>query len=224
LSKILKNTMISTEFQIKNCSSCGKKFQSFWVHGVQLRRCPTCADIKQHRPSVIIDRGVDFSAIVKVKSLPSEWQVFQSNKKDFACWKQSVKGEQFGASWDGRIDLYSQDTIPPKPTDIALLESCVAVHRREDMPDRPIEIRTYFRLNSAGMQPSNELPELIWLTAGWKTTIKGLGRQWRNELVGSPIWESRISGQVRTGRMGTIGSLAIVDESHPLEVKEVFDR
>jgi hypothetical protein len=216
--------MISSEFQIKNCVSCGKEFQSFWVRGAQLLRCPTCADIKQGRPSVIVDRGIDFSQIVKIESLPSYWESFQSSKKDFACWKQSIKGSLFGVSWDGRIDIYSQDVIPPKPGDIALFESCVAVHRRENMLNRPLEIREYFRLNSAGMQPDREFPSLVWLTAGWKTTIKGLGRQWRNELVGSPIWESRICGQVRTGRSGTVGSLAIVDASHPLEVKEVFDR
>lgn len=213
--------MLSQEFEIKNCISCGKLFQSFWLRGTQLKRCPTCQDIKQNRPSVIVERGIDFEQIVKIESLPAGWELFQSGKKDFPCWKISKKGEEFGASWNGRIDIFSQDQTPPKVGDIALFESCVSVHRRTDLPDHPIEIRNYFRLSAAGMQQPTA--NLIWLTANWKTTIKGFGRQYQNELVGAPIWEQRISGQVRTGRLGCVGSLAIVDEDHPLLIQNVFD-
>lgn len=214
--------MLSQEFEMKNCVSCGKLFQSFWIRGAQLKRCPTCQDIKQGRPTINIERGIDFEQVVKIESLPGQWEVYQADRKDFPCWRIVRKGSDFGVSWDGRIDIYCQDVVSPKVGDVVLFEACVSVHRRTDMPDRPIEIRNYFRLSAAGMQQPTA--RLIWLTADWKTTIKGLGRQYRNELVGAPIWEQRISGQVRTGRLGCVGALAIVDDEHPLSVKNVFDR
>lgn len=215
--------LISQNFEIANCATCGKQFQSYLVRGAKLRRCPTCADIKQGRPSIVVDRGIDFHQIIKIENLPGSWQVFQATRKDAPCWKISVKGDMFGVSFSGRIDIFSHDVVPPKPGDAALFESCVSVHRREDLPDRPLEIREYFRLSNAGMQAEEELPRLIWLTAEYKTTIKGLGRQYKNSLVGSPVWEHRISGQCRTGRYGGTGAMAIVDDAHPLWVREDFN-
>ncbi|NJR55410.1 MAG: hypothetical protein HC768_13075 [Acaryochloris sp. CRU_2_0] len=139
---------------------------------------------------MVVDRGIDYHTIVKIESLPAAWLPRQVDRNDASCWKQCIKGEYFGASWDGRIDLFSQETIPPQVGDIALFEAVVAVHRRTDIPENPIEIREYVRLSHAGMVESPEkLPRLVWVSAKYKTTLKGLGRQYRYALKGAPLWE-----------------------------------
>lgn len=215
--------LIANEFENLNCKSCGKVFQSYWVRGAKMLRCPTCQDIKQNRPSIVIDRGIEFGQVCVVKSLPGVWEPYQASKDDLACWKICKKGSDWGVSWSGRIDIYSHDRIPAKVGDVVLFEKCVSVHRREDMTDRPLEIREYYRLSTLPNNNQSSLSELVWITANWKTTIKGFGRQYKYDLIGSPLWEHRISGQVRSGRLGNVGCLALVDEKHPLEVKEVFN-
>ena len=215
--------LISNDFELKNCKSCGKQFQSYWVRGGKALRCPTCQDIKQGRPSVVVDRGIEFIEVCAIDSLPTTWEPFQATKDDLACWKMSKKGSEYGVVWDGRIDIYSHDRILPKKGDVCLFEKCVSVHRREDMLDRPLEIREYYRLTTLPNNNQSSLPKLVWLTASWKTTIKGFGCQYKRDLIGSPLWEHRISGQVRSGRLGTVGALALTDKNHPLAVKEVFD-
>ena len=90
-----------------------------------------------------------------------------------------------------------------------------------------IETRRYVRLDNVcdDEMPENlaVLPRLIWVEAHSKTTIKGFGRQYGNQLRGAPLWEKRISGGCRTGRIHSEGALALVDAEHPLELVNLFD-
>lgn len=216
---------ISSLSESKKCVSCGIEFHSCWVRGAVLLRCPTCADIKQNRPSVVVDRGIQFSQICEIELLPADWELFKATPKDAPCWKISIKGNIWGVNWEGRIDIFSHDSIPPQPGNVVLLESCVTIHQRSDMAEKPLEIREYLRLSQVGQFPDTggQIPKLIWLTATKKQTIKGLGRQYSYSLVGSPIWEKRISGGYRSGRKITTGALALVDTEHPLWVREDFN-
>jgi hypothetical protein len=63
----------------------------------------------------------------------------------------------------------------------------------------------------------NGMPRLVWVTAPYKTTLKGYGRQYAYALKGSPLWAQRVSGGYRSGRAGTSAILALVDDEHTLE-------
>jgi len=102
-------------------------------------------------------------------------------------------------------------------------------YRREG--EEVIETRRYVRLDNvrdeeiANLSDAEHatMPRLVWREAHSKTTIKGFGRQYANQLRGVPLWEKRVSGGCRTGRIHSEGSLALVDDDHPLEVVNLFD-
>lgn len=91
-----------------------------------------------------------------------------------------------------------------------------------------IETRRYVRLDAvAGIEdPDDEqyesLPRLVFTQAPYKTTLRGIGRQYGYKLSGSPLWAQEISGSVRSGRMGSRAMLALVDDEHPLEQELAF--
>lgn len=125
--------------------------------------------------------------------------------------------------------------VPPalKDETAEVLERWVTTEVHKTFPDatvsdieveaETIEVRRYVRLDAvAGIEdPDDEqyesLPRLIWVTAPYKATLKGYGRQYAYKLSGSPIWAQEISGAVRSGRMGSRAMLALVDDEHPLE-------
>lgn len=66
--------------------------------------------------------------------------------------------------------------------------------------------------------------KLVYAVAHTKTTLKGLGRQYRAEVQADATvahWD--ISGGVRSGREHTKGVLAIVNEEHPLFIEKTGD-
>jgi len=97
---------------------------------------------------------------------------------------------------------------------------------RAPVGEEVIETRRYLRMDVPSELPENTsgLPRLVWLMASWKTTLKGLGRQYCYRLSGAPIASWVVKGQCRSGRFGTEAALAIVDDEHPLSVREVFNQ
>ncbi len=94
-----------------------------------------------------------------------------------------------------------------------------------DGAEEIIETRRYVRLDEPEMKGEQlrYLPVLVYRVAHSKTTLKGRGRQYANELRGAPLWEKRCSGGCRSGRIHYEAALALVDHDHPLEVVNVFD-
>ncbi|MBD2503953.1 hypothetical protein [Anabaena azotica] len=209
--------------QVKVCRDCSQEFMSYFTRGAWLCRCPQCSDVAQRRPSVVQERNLVYSRICKLESLPKSWQRFQASPKDAGCWKIELKGGDWGATWLGRIDIYSLDTIAPHSGQIVLFEELESVHKILQQNAVVLEKRKYVRISAAGMQSTENLPRLVWLQARTKTTLKGYGRQYRYDIVGSPLWEWRVKGGVRSGRSYIEGALAIVDDEHPLMMKEIFN-
>lgn len=110
------------------CSDCDKEFAAVMHKGVWTRRCPTCADIAQRRPSVCRSRTTIYGPTTCViESLPGEWEKFTTGQhRDEYVWKISVKGREFGAQWNGRVDIYArQPFVIGKVVDLVEIE---AVH------------------------------------------------------------------------------------------------
>lgn len=229
------------------CSVCGNDF-NFNVQqykGLGLAdmpdKCPTCLDKRQHRPDITLRRTEIFSAVCLITSLPqAQWERFQGNKDDRPSWHAVIKGNIFGASWQGRIDLWSHGQEPPRVGEMVRLiemevvkqvakkswerltlehgavsgEVQVPMEQASEEGVRLVEeARRYIRL-----EPTKQTSDmqLIWVTAYTKTTLKGFGRQFWAHLEGNPIWSKEISGGARSGRFNTTGMLAIVDRDYPV--------
>ena len=66
--------------------------------------------------------------------------------------------------------------------------------------------------------------ELVSVSVDYKTTLKGLGRQWEASLdCSSAFWSKEMSCSVRSGRAGTYGALAVVSASRPVHARQWGD-
>lgn len=200
------------------CRDCLQVFQGQFIRGCFPVRCPKCADIAQHRPEIVESRNLLYSEVICLKSLPGEFKLFQSSSKDFPVWKLSFKGKEWGVNWDGRIDIFCPDTLPPMLGKNYLLEVIEVSHYV--LRFQELKKREYLRLTPAAQETDKEL---IWLQVKSKTTLKGLGRQYQYDIVGNPLWEKRISGGYRNLRAYNTGVLAVVDAAHQLTIEKIFD-
>lgn len=242
----------------RTCSTCGNEFVAEFHRGTWPAHCPSCNDLRQRKPSIVADRHVLAGPFVcRVESLPGDWEELRT--PDGSKFKLTIKGDAFGASWTGRIDIFAQH--PFRPGDVVAVSEVQVAHtvavqrtgrptsgftqlrggpaqveQRQVIPLNQItdelreaegfavevEQRTYIRMDDAhGADPGTR--RLVTLLAASKVTMKGYGRQYRHAFTGVPVWEKRVSGGVRSGRIENTLVLAIVDDEHPLEVVTVFD-
>lgn len=230
------------------CQECGKEFPVAPDHFAQMgfrhlpKRCPTCKDIQQDRPSVVVERKcLEIYDGVEIVSLPGEWlKVPRRERSDKETFGMTILGRKFGAAWNGRIDLFalhsweSGDIVSVRVMEVThkvrfvteevstLRHGTILVHKNVPIGNTEegkitLEKRQYLALERWDREPSGM--KLVWVTAYSKTTLKGFGRQYRAEIVGAPVAEWRIGGGVRSGRAYTDGCLAIIDQDHPLMVK-----
>jgi len=237
------------------CQGCGEEFPVSPGHFAGLgfrhmpKRCPTCCDLRQGRPSVIVDRSIlNLYDGVEIASLPpGEWEESRGWDKDVPACKLTIKGDRYGASWSGRIDLFALRA--PEKGDIVSIREMEAQHRvkvvrelrstleygsvtvereipitttEEEEPEAEKVIRTRKYLV---IEPFDgpATSRLVWAEAHTKTTLKGFGRQYWASITGDPVASWIVSGGYRSGRAGTTGALAIVSEDRPLVVEKTGD-
>lgn len=119
LSEFLEEHKVE-EVNLKNVMLCEDCKEIFVWHDEQFnqlpKRCPSCIDKKQLRPSIVVERlcTVEFDGIT-IESLPSqEWEKVESGvETDYPCFKISVKGSRYGRSWSGRIDIFADKQYKP---------------------------------------------------------------------------------------------------------------
>lgn len=226
------------------CGECGQQFAAnldqYREMGMAAlpQSCPKCLDCFQQRPDITLERKEIFSICCSISSLPGEWQRVE-RPNDFPGWRMIIKGSYFGASWSGRIDLWTVAVEPPKIGDVVYLREMevskkvakvrweratlehgtVSGYRQVPLGTENAqeyeEKREYVRLDLApDRDPKGR--ELIWVKARSKTTLKGFGRQYHSFLEGNPLWHTGVSGGVRSGRENTEAWLAVVDKNHPV--------
>jgi hypothetical protein len=227
------------EFRV--CQDCGLPYAVYETDPTrQSPRCPRCADIRQHRPSVCQERERLAEWVVEIESLPDVWRSFQSSSKDEPCYKIDLRGKRFGTKWDGRVVIYAKQ--PFAIGDNVFLRLMRATHQvradykshlRMDFTETTIrekypiwktefgevetETREYLVMESIEVEPT---AKLIWREARTKTTLKGLGRQYISQIVvdPEPVWSKTVTGGYRSGRAHTDAMLAIVDTDAKIQV------
>ena len=151
------------------CKDCGTIF--LWHEGKHYdnlpKRCPTCLDKVQKRPSVVQERTeLHRFEGVEIVSLPSEWEKVETGvETDYPKWKICFKGRTFGASWRGRIDIFADETFYPgnivevhvmKTAHLVLQYSKWAPH----IPKSPFDEGTHLVVKNVDINtPRDELPQ-----------------------------------------------------------------
>ena len=246
----LENIQLSGNAKLSahGCADCGKYFVYYPQYirsGEAPKRCPRCKDVEQGRPSLAEERRqIAFYEGVRVVSLPGEWVEFHSGaRRDAPQWRIDIKGQEFGAAWDGRIVIYA-----PRPIvagEVVNVREMEVIHRvkvktetRQTLHHGPVTVERELPITGTEgeemmrqrrylvLEPTPDVQpkvELVWATAYTKTTLKGFGRQYWAKVGGSPIAQWGISGGYRSGRAHTDGVLAIVDEEHPLLITTTGD-
>jgi hypothetical protein len=210
------------------------------------KRCPQCIDEEQKRPEVILSRTEIASFVVVIDSLPGELIAVppkgRQDPEQGGSWAFTVKGNVYGKNFTGRIDLRASTERAPAIGDIVRV---VEMQTQVQVGKRPWSRQTLQHGTVAGartipvfevdlsqgdyleeethryvrLDPTDEHPggqRLVWIITTTKTTLKGFGLQYWETLEGAPVWKQQISGGVRSGRMITTGTLAIVSPNHQL--------
>ena len=228
------------------CLCCGKKFL-YYHEGTPQKRCPICTDKKQARPSIVQKRELlNFYDGIEIVSLPTKWvHVPPEGERDDSFFKIVVKGSQYGADWNGRIDIFASE--PFENGDVVSIREMEVQHQikmkkreRQTMKYGVVEVEDELPITSTEndvenivrsrrylrFERSEELPtaHLVYAIAYTKTTIKGFGRQfWASVNTDTCIGSWKISGGVRSGRAHTTGVIAIVSNEHPLIITKTGD-
>lgn len=110
------------------CSECGQPFQIYQRRARGQRYCPTCADRRQQRPTVVLRREA-LAAYngVRIHSLPGEWRLFTAAAdRDEPTWRMEARGEDYGDAWEGTIVIHARR--PFAAGDVVQLRHMRAVH------------------------------------------------------------------------------------------------
>ncbi len=201
------------------CSFCEKVFdfdpKTYDLLGLREipKHCPSCLDRRQERPVEIIERKClkNFRGVM-IEEIPGEFDTFRAQEGDIPCYRLTIKGKiGDGVSWHGRLDIYSYDPHPAgKFCDLRLME--VTRNRKNGEKTIKGEIQEYLVLEPSEAESDMKL---VWLRADYKTTLKGLGRQYYASIdTDMSLWSFSFSSCCRSGRFGSKMALAIVDSKN----------
>lgn len=232
-----------------SCRMCGRDFVADLgtYASLQLRdlpvRCPICKDRAQNRPDEAVAESrrclVEFPAVQL--ALP-EWvsfSPFRANETDpRSGLRATIKGRDLrgswsGVSWGGRLDIYClAKTVPTIARVRVMMVTHAAGHRRVELhgvpmgPKESVEVAYSPEYTYLALEPSKfEVPTaaLVLASVAYKTTLKGLGRQWHCRLSDQALWSLGISNSARSGRFGIEGLVAVVDDDHPVVAEQYGD-
>jgi hypothetical protein len=224
--------------QVK-CNKCDSEFSFDVAEYLNLgiknipKKCPKCLDISQGRPETArVEKREQLQVWSPVRiELPAEkFGKFQSKETDRATLRAVFKGSDGqGISWDGRMDVYCPAEKLPEIAEVRLMRVTHSKgHVREE---RHGEVMGEKTLRTVEYSPEYEylviLPvddeevkaemKLVYVSASYKTTLKGFGRQYYASLdTESAIWAHKMSSSARSGRFGSRMALALVDKDHPV--------
>lgn len=146
------------------CELCDKSFKQFIIGSTQ-RTCPTCLDLRQRRPSIILSRKVtnQYPCVV-VDSLPGPWSFIPAflGGRDTPSYKIDYKGSLLGSEgeeWCGRIVVRA--ISPYHKNSLVSVRCMTAIHA--DRINGKISKREYLVLSDPKKR-SAHLPSLVYLT------------------------------------------------------------
>lgn len=149
-------------------------------------------------------------------------------------WRLNIKGNiGQGVSWIGRLDIYSHIENPiDQFCNIRLMEvtrnrKITKMEKDENGNEKEIlDLIEGEKQKYLVLEPSEEESELklYWIRADYKTTLKGLGRQYHAQIdLTTAVWAKEFYSSCRSGRYGSKMALVIVSPDHPAYYKQTGD-
>ena len=226
------------------CARCGSPFILNTLHMGALgihqipKKCPACCDRAQKRPEEkrVIQRTLleDWEG-VEIHIPARFFREFTAQNGDRPCRRAILKGSiGEGAAWNGRIDIYD---FRPDGLGLGTVRLMHVEHQAGDEREekhgtmgKKVSVRqkyspTYEYLAidpDAGSFFTSAA--LVLASVGYKTTLKGRGRQYYANLDTSlALWAYEMHSSARSGRFGTHIAIAIVDDDHPVYASQTGD-
>lgn len=123
------------------------------------KRCPACSDEIQGRPDIVLDRQTLYEVVCRVDGsfarLFARATEFRPLPTDDPSRRLTVKGSDYGASWSGRIDIFSH--VWPVKTGAVVTLSYNQVRRRTWYVEKKIQT-CGFRGYVVGRTTSRRVP------------------------------------------------------------------
>lgn len=211
------------------CGTCGKKFNSIRERDFI---CPACIDEMQKRPTVCVERK-ELNTYTAFLDFDIVWTRVENNPGDKPSWKYTLKGSEFGASWQGRIDIFAPEPIQRGA--VVHIYEMEVTHRTEprklrenseydfrqeyekEESGKMLFTRKYLRLEKTDMTESGNV--FGRFEAHSKYTLKGYGKQFSEKIYGEPVAVWEVSGGSRNGRFSTVCWFAIISEESPVYIE-----
>ena len=214
------------------CAKCDNEFAINTTHlrSIGLNQipaqCPNCADKCQKRTpqNTVVSRKMIQEFNQCSIAIPDEWfKEFQSSDRDSSCRRATVKGSiGKGADWSGRIDIYDFRYDQEAVGRLRLME---VEHEKGVIDEKGSEHPKTYQYLSIDPEPSAIAPlcALVFASAHYKTTKKGFGRQFHVEQQDKSLWSYSLSSSCRSGRFGDVMKVGVVDDIHPIILKNTGD-
>ena len=193
------------------CELCERKFEQHEMNHPQ-KRCPTCKDIMQRRPTVVIRREVtrEFPQVL-IDFLPGPWQFSKPFfQQDHGCFKIDQKGSSLTGEgfWTGRTVIRA--SMPFKRGGVVAMRCMKAIHldRHTGKP----RTREYVVLGVAKtVSRPIILPQLVWITVDLSM----------EKCLNNSLWSRTVygGGETKEGPFTEEGILAVIDKHHPLIIQ-----
>lgn len=233
---------MSTQILIeRTCAVCAKSFKTLELNQ---HKCAACCDAGKEAKHITTERVClqEFEA-VKLSLSPSLFSAYKTDDKNAVpSLRLILKGKDLGwgapqTMWNGRMDIYinfrrgnGQTLWPigaPAPTSFPKYVRFRLMHVKKAAQTEkaanskyssPLKFTDEWDYIALDPLPDTTVTdkELVLVTASYKTTLKGFGRQWHTRLESNALWEFGMSGTCRSGRFGHNSVLAIVDKDHPV--------
>lgn len=201
-----------SSYQVERvCITCSREFIQY-QGGAAQRSCPSCLDLIQRRPTIVLKREVlQYLPAVLIDTLAGPWAFIPPflPTRDIGHFRIDIKGSSLGgeASWSGRIVIRSNH--PYTRNSIASVRIMRSIHldrltgKRRD--------REYMVLGDPKERPPH-LPALIYITLDLSV----------ESVIDRSIWSRHIySGKstVNGNSFTDEGVLALIDRKNNLVIE-----
>jgi phage FluMu protein Com len=220
----------------QSCNLCGSVFawdtETFQKLGLKTipKKCPTCKDVQgmiKPEHHVVIERILlqEWDAILwEIKIKNAEFRKAEDKDKPAYRWTLTKEvpgyGSQHGVRWNGERFVFwfigFENGLPDNEP--------VRIRRMRVVHKGAVRMKYHKQYEYLVVEPSDSeiIGSIDVFTAAYKTTLKGFGRQWRQEFqfTGEPEIVCSLKNWCNSQRFGCNTLIAICDPESDIETIE----
>jgi hypothetical protein len=199
------------------CIVCEREFYQY-TFAEEAKRCPTCSDLLQNRPTVCAHRAVVARfRNVEVYGLPFPWTFVEKHRKqDFPHYKMEIIGRNLRGAETGeqRIVIRAASAFPQgSVVDVRVMKAThigPPVHASRTGTKKPspkVFRRTYVSLDPQYKRGSSADSQIIY------NVFYGDRRQ----VLNKSLWSAVTTGK---GQQDIAAIIAVVNDGHPVAIDD----